>query len=75
MIVEIMNLLLSLNNYGFSKGGEKVTMVMATHNPDVEIYADRIVYMRDGVIVKQSFNEKQFPIIYEHYTDYLKNKN
>jgi len=64
-----------LNNFGFDRDGKKVTMVMATHNPDVEIYADRIVYMRDGEIVKQVFNERQFPIIYEHYNDYLKNKS
>jgi len=70
-----MNLLLSLNNFGFSGDGQKVTMVMATHNPDIEIYADRIVYMRDGEIVKQVMNERQYPIIYEHYNEYIKSKN
>jgi len=70
-----MNLLLSLNNFGFSSEGQKVTMVMATHNPDVEIYADRIVYMRDGEIVKQVMNERQYPIIYEHYNEYIKSKS
>ena len=47
-----MDLLLYLNNFGFTKDGDRVTMVMATHNPDVEIYADRILYLKDGVIVK-----------------------
>jgi len=27
-------------------------MVMVTHNPDVELYADRIIYVRDGQLVK-----------------------
>jgi ABC-type lipoprotein export system ATPase subunit len=40
-----MNLLLYLNNFGFSDDGKPVTMVMATHNPDIEIYADRILYI------------------------------
>ena len=46
--IEVMNLLLYLNNFGFSNDGRPVTMVMATHNPDVEIYADRILYIQDG---------------------------
>lgn len=49
-----MNLLLSLNNFGYShKGGDdNVTMIMVTHNPDLECYADRILYFRDGTIIK-----------------------
>ena len=48
-----MNLLLSLNNFGYSKASsEKITMVMVTHNPDLECYADRIIYVRDGKLVK-----------------------
>jgi putative ABC transport system ATP-binding protein len=56
-----MNLLLSLNNFGYShKGGDdNVTMVMVTHNPDLECYADRILYFRDGTIIKQVIKKKQ----------------
>ena len=51
--VEIMNLLLSLNNFGYNEQNtNKITMVMVTHNPDVELYADRIIYVRDGQLVK-----------------------
>lgn len=69
-----MNLLLYLNNFGFEEGSNKVTMVMATHNPDIEIYADRIIYIKDGIIVKQVINEKQFPIDPDSYLEYLKSK-
>jgi len=48
-----MDLLLSLNNFGYSsEENDKVTMVMVTHNPDLECYADRILYIRDGCLVK-----------------------
>jgi len=48
-----MDLLLSLNNYGYSSDNtDPVTMVMVTHNPDLECYADRILYLRDGEIIK-----------------------
>jgi putative ABC transport system ATP-binding protein len=44
-----MNLLLSLNNFGYSSDSdEKITMIMVTHNPDLECYADRILYVKDG---------------------------
>jgi putative ABC transport system ATP-binding protein len=48
-----MNLLLSLNNFGYGvENDEKITMVMVTHNPDLECYADRILYVKDGSLVK-----------------------
>lgn len=51
--VEIMNLLLSINNFGYSKVDDTpVTMIMVTHNPDIEMYADRILYFRDGSIIE-----------------------
>jgi len=52
-----MDLLLSINNFGYSREeNERVTMVMVTHNPDIECYADRILYLADGTIVKQVHN-------------------
>lgn len=57
--VEVMDLLLSINNFGYSyDNSERVTMIMVTHNPDLECYADRILYFKDGQIIKQAFNEK-----------------
>lgn len=50
--IDVMDLLLYLNNFGFTRDKNPVTMVMATHNPDLEIYADRILYLKDGVIIK-----------------------
>ena len=48
-----MDLLLSINNFGYSsENTEVVTMVMVTHNPDLECYADRIIYIRDGEVIK-----------------------
>lgn len=50
--VEIMNLLLDLNNFGHENEGNghngdivPCTMVMVTHNPDLECYAHRILYI------------------------------
>ncbi len=67
--VEIMDLLLSINNFGYSGEGDDylTTMVMVTHNPDLECYPHRILYIKDGTIVKQVINERQCPLIYEEY--------
>lgn len=70
--IEVMNLLLSINNFGYSEETPcRITMVMVTHNPDIECYADRILYVKDGKIVKQVLNEIQFPLNYQKYMKYL----
>lgn len=67
-----MDLLLSLNNFGYSESDTTpTTMVMVTHNPDLECYAHRILYIKDGTIVQQVINEKQMPLNYEQYLAYL----
>lgn len=44
--IEIMDLILSINRLGPRGDGEnKATCVMVTHNPDIECYADRILYV------------------------------
>lgn len=63
--VEIMDLLLALN---VTLG---VTCVMVTHNPDVECYADRIVYVRDGAIQRQVVNSVQCRIDLTAYLAHL----
>ena len=48
-----MDLLLSINNFGYSDTDPNpTTMIMVTHNPDLECYAHRILYIKDGSIVK-----------------------
>ncbi|EPZ31209.1 hypothetical protein O9G_006385 [Rozella allomycis CSF55] len=59
--VEIMDLLLKINLE------KKTTCVMVTHNPDVECYADRILYLEDGKFVKQVYNRIQVPLVFEEY--------
>jgi len=63
--VEIMDLLMEINQK------QKTTMVMVTHNPDVECYADRILYVSDGSFVKQALNYVQSRLDYDHYIKYL----
>jgi ABC-type methionine transport system ATPase subunit len=45
--VEIMDLLLRINLE------QRVTCLMVTHNPDLECYADRVLYVRDGRFERQ----------------------
>jgi putative ABC transport system ATP-binding protein len=60
-----MDLLLQINQV------EKVTCIMVTHNPDLECYADRILYVRDGRFERQSINREQTRIDYDSYMQYL----
>jgi ABC-type cobalamin/Fe3+-siderophores transport system ATPase subunit len=60
--VEIMDLLLRINL------NEKTTCIMVTHNPDVECYADRLLYLEDGRFARQALNAKQTPLIFEEYS-------
>lgn len=63
--VEVMDLLLDLNLK------LKTTCIMVTHNPDIECYADRILYLADGVFEKQVFNTEQTRLDYDKYIQYL----
>lgn len=63
--IEVMDLLLKLNKE------LRTTCVMVTHNPDVECYADRILYINDGRVVKQALNEEQTPLVMSDYMAYL----
>ncbi|ORZ36170.1 P-loop containing nucleoside triphosphate hydrolase protein [Catenaria anguillulae PL171] len=64
--VEVMNLLLRLNLE------KRTTCIMVTHNPDVECYADRLLYLQDGKFARQVLNEVQMPLVLEDYQAYLK---
>ncbi|EFA82791.1 putative non-transporter ABC protein [Heterostelium album PN500] len=63
--VEVMDLLLDLNLK------LKTTCIMVTHNPDIECYADRILYLADGVFEKQAINIEQTRLDYDKYIEYL----
>lgn len=63
--VIIMDLLLKINQ------DKQMTCVMTTHNPDLECYADRIIYIADGRIVGQVLNTVQTPLDFETYAQYL----
>ena len=68
--VAIMDLILNINRVGPQGEGEHTatTCVMVTHNPEIECYADRILYVQDGSFVKQALNETQTAIREEEYT-------
>lgn len=70
--IEVMNLLLSINKYGPSnKENTPTTIVMVTHNPELECYADRILYVQDGVFYKQVLNEYQVALTVEEYVQFI----
>jgi len=59
--IEIMDLVLRINRE------VGTTCVMVTHNPDLEVYADRILYVEDGHFVRQAINEEQCCLELEEY--------
>lgn len=63
--VEIMDLLLNINQT------QRTTCIMVTHNPDVECYADRILYVEDGRFKRQALNYSQTRLVYEQYIKFL----
>ena len=68
-----MDLILNINRVGPQGEGEHsaTTCVMVTHNPEIECYADRILYVQDGQFVKQALNEVQTAIKEDEYTHFL----
>jgi putative ABC transport system ATP-binding protein len=69
--IEVMNLLLSINKFGPDSEGNRTTIIMVTHNPELECYADRILYVQDGVFLKQILNEYQIALTVEEYISYI----
>ena len=72
-----MDLILNINRVGPQGEGAETatTCVMVTHNPDIECYADRILYVQDGMFVKQALNEVQTSIREEEYTLFQQTEN
>ena len=70
--IEVMNLLLSINRFGPNQDcNNKTTIVMVTHNPELECYANRIIYVQDGEFIKQAVNENQQALTPQEYLDYI----
>lgn len=70
--IEVMNLLLSINRFGpHQDTNNKTTIVMVTHNPELECYANRIIYVQDGEFIKQAINENQQALTPKEYLDYI----
>ena len=63
--IDIMNLLLEVNQQA------KKTLLMVTHNPDLELYADRVLYVQDGRFVRQAINRQQCQLDHDLYKAYL----
>eukprot|EP01091_Cochliopodium_minus_P000555 TRINITY_DN10500_c0_g1_i1.p1 TRINITY_DN10500_c0_g1~~TRINITY_DN10500_c0_g1_i1.p1 ORF type:complete len:306 (+),score=80.77 TRINITY_DN10500_c0_g1_i1:19-936(+) len=63
--IKIMDLLLDINLK------LKITCMMVSHNPDLECYADRVLYLKNGVFEEQALNYIQTPLIYSEYILYL----
>ena len=61
--VEVMDILFSINRWG-PEGNRNIptTLIMVTHNPELEWYADRILYVQDGEFHKQALNLMQLSL-------------
>jgi putative ABC transport system ATP-binding protein len=67
--VEVMNLLMRINRE------RRTTCIMVTHNPDIECYADRLLYLKDGRLEKQAINLVPTALDYHQYSEYLKQRD
>eukprot|EP00485_Elphidium_margaritaceum_P000868 CAMPEP_0202690748 /NCGR_PEP_ID=MMETSP1385-20130828/5643_1 /ASSEMBLY_ACC=CAM_ASM_000861 /TAXON_ID=933848 /ORGANISM="Elphidium margaritaceum" /LENGTH=307 /DNA_ID=CAMNT_0049346039 /DNA_START=24 /DNA_END=947 /DNA_ORIENTATION=+ len=63
--IEIMDILLDINVQ------KRTTCIMVTHNDDLEIYADRVLYVRDGAFQKQAVNKQQTKLELHSYLAYI----
>lgn len=63
--IDVMNLLMRLNHL------TKTTCIMVTHNPDLECYADRILYVADGAFHREVINQEPRMLDLELYQKYL----
>lgn len=55
---------------------DKKTIIMVTHNPEHLVYADRVIHMKDGRVIKEQVFKEKRPIIKEKSVeDALKEKS
>ena len=63
--IEIMDIILEINQK------KHTTCIMVTHNGDLEVYADRILYVKDGKFQKQAVNKRQTKLDLDSYLAYI----
>lgn len=63
--IDVMNLLVKMNR------ATRTTCIMVTHNPDLECYADRILYVSDGTFAKEVINEEPRILSLDEYLEHL----
>jgi len=63
--VDVMDLILRINQE------KRTTCIMVTHNPDLECYADRILYVEDGTFKSQAINEYQTKLDFDLYMKWI----
>jgi putative ABC transport system ATP-binding protein len=63
--IDVMNLLIRINR------ATRTTCIMVTHNPDLECYADRILYVSDGCFAKEVTNLEPRILSLEDYVRHL----
>ncbi|TXH01563.1 MAG: ABC transporter ATP-binding protein [Candidatus Moraniibacteriota bacterium] len=44
---------------------DKKTIIMVTHNPEHLVYADRVIFMKDGRVIKEQVFKEKRPIVKE----------
>lgn len=55
---------------------DRKTVIMVTHNPDHLVYADRVIYMKDGRVIKEQVFKEKRPITKEKkMEDFLREEN
>ncbi|ETO15534.1 hypothetical protein RFI_21830, partial [Reticulomyxa filosa] len=63
--IEVMDIIYDINR------AKQTTCLMVTHNPDLECYADRILYVKDGKFQKQAINTIQTKLELDTYLAYI----
>lgn len=69
-----------MNNFGYEHCNineaplDPITIIMVTHNEDLECYGDRIIFFEDGKIRKQVLNNYQFALNADEYSQFLNTK-
>lgn len=66
--IEVMDILVRINRM------TKTTCIMVTHNPDLECYADRILYVANHRFIKEVRNERPQRLLYDAYIKNLEKK-
>jgi putative ABC transport system ATP-binding protein len=66
--IDVMNLLVKMNR------ATRTTCIMVTHNPDLECYADRILYVSDGTFAREVINTEPRILSLEDYVKHLNDR-